>query len=81
MARNRENAAGAGWQRQLAFPVKLRDGHIMETMAQADDLIAQRLPKQRQTKPDLAADGSMLMTAHSSGLSTGQLCRALAAEG
>jgi len=24
-----------GWQRTLAFPIKLRDGHVIETMAQA----------------------------------------------
>ena len=38
-----------GWQRPLAFPIKLRDGHVVETMAQAVAL-TQRLPKARQLK-------------------------------
>jgi hypothetical protein len=39
-----------GWQRPLAFPIRLRDGHVIETLAQAVAL-TQQLPKQRQLKP------------------------------
>ena len=30
-----------GWQRPLAYPIKLRDGHVIETMAQAAGLMTQ----------------------------------------
>jgi hypothetical protein len=39
-----------GWQRPLAFPIRLRGGHVIETLAQAVAL-TQQLPKQRQLKP------------------------------
>jgi hypothetical protein len=35
----------------LAYPVTLRDGGIISTMAQAAHLITQQLPKARQEKP------------------------------
>jgi hypothetical protein len=84
--RNKRNPA-TGWQRPLAFPIKLRDGHTIETMAQAAGLMTQRLPKQRQTKPIWQQTAAMLLAAHASGSAedlqraTGQLRRALDAEG
>src|SRR5829696_1338820 len=35
-----------GWQRPLGFPIKLRDGHVIETMAQAAGPMTQRLKHQ-----------------------------------
>jgi ribosomal protein RSM22 (predicted rRNA methylase) len=55
MQNKRSTATATGWHRPLAFPIELRDGHIIETMAQAAGLMTQRLPKQRQTKAILAA--------------------------
>ena len=75
-----------GWQRPLAFPIKLRDGHVVETMAQAVAL-TQRLPKARQLKPIWQHTAALLMEAHASGKpddlrhATAQLRRALDAEG
>jgi hypothetical protein len=37
-----------GWHRPLAA---LRDGRVIETLAQTAGLMTQRLPKQRQLKP------------------------------
>jgi hypothetical protein len=75
-----------GWQRPLAFPIKLRDGHIIETMDQAAVLMTQ-LPEARQLKPIWQHTAALLMEAQASGKSedlhqpTGQLRRALDAEG
>jgi hypothetical protein len=77
----------AGWHRPLSSPIKLRDGHVMETLAQAAGLMTQRLPKARQMKPIWQRTAALLMEAHASGLpddlqhATGQLQRALDAEG
>jgi hypothetical protein len=57
-----------GWQRPLAFPIKLRDGHVVETLAQAVAL-TQRLPKARQLKPVWQHTAALLMEAHASGKS------------
>ena len=71
-----------GWQRPLAFPIRLRDGQVVETLAQAAAL-TQRLPKARQLKPIWQHTAALLMEAHESGKSedlhqaTGQLRRAL----
>jgi hypothetical protein len=48
--RNKRNSAKA-WYLPLASPIKLRDGHVIETLAQAAGLMTQRLPKTRQLKP------------------------------
>ena len=75
-----------GSQRPLAFPIKLRDGHVVETLAQAVAL-TQRLPKQRQLKPIWQHTAALLMEAHASGKradlehATQQLRRALEVEG
>jgi hypothetical protein len=45
----RTRSKAVSWHRPLAFPIKLRDGHVIETMAQAAGLMT-RLPKQRQMK-------------------------------
>ena len=77
----------SGWNRQLAFPIKLRDGHVIETMAQAAGLMTQRLPKARQEKAIWQHTAALLMEAHASGKpddlhhATGQFRRALDAEG
>jgi hypothetical protein len=34
----------AGWQRPLASRIKLRDGQVIETLAQAVGVMTQRLP-------------------------------------
>ena len=87
MQNNRNTATAAGWHRPLAFPIKLRDGHVIETMAQAAGLMTQRLPKQRQTKPIWQHTAELLMEAQASGKpadlqrATAQLHRALDAEG
>jgi transcriptional regulator with XRE-family HTH domain len=76
-----------GWQRPLAFPIKLRDGHVIETMAQAAELMTLRLPKARQAKPIWQHTAALLLQAHESGRrldldhATAQLRRALDAEG
>ena len=76
-----------GWHRPLAFPIKLRDGHVIETMGQAAGLMTQRLPKQRQIKAIWQHTAKMLMRAQKSGkkqdvhAATLQLCRALEVEG
>ncbi len=75
-----------GSQRPLAFPIKLRDGHVVETLAQAVAL-TQRLPKQRQLKPIWQHNAALLLQAHEFGKlddlqhATAQLRRALDAEG
>ena len=75
-----------GWRRPLAAPIKLRDGQVVETLAQAAAL-TQRLPKQRQLKPIWQHTAALLMEAQASGKSedlhqaTAQLRRALDAEG
>ena len=75
-----------GWH-PLAAPIKLRDGHVIETLAQAAGLITQRLPQVRQLKPVWQRTAALLMEAHASGKAddlqhaTGQLQRALDAEG
>jgi hypothetical protein len=74
-----------GWQRPLAFPIRLRGGHVIETLAQAVAL-TQQLPKQRQLKPVWQHTAALLMEAHESGKpddlqhATAQLRRALDAE-
>jgi hypothetical protein len=84
--RNKRNTA-TGWHRPLATPIKLRDGHVIETLAQAAGLMTQRLPKARQLKPVWQRTAALLMEAHASGKpddlqhATGQLQRALDAEG
>lgn len=76
-----------GWHRPLAAPIKLRDGHVIETLAQAAGLMTRRLPKTRQLKPIWQRAAALLMEAHASGCTedlqhaTGQLRRALDAEG
>jgi hypothetical protein len=76
-----------GWHRPLAFPIKLRDGHVIETMAQAAGLMTQRLPKQRQMKAIWQHAAALLMEAQASGKpvdlqhATAQLRRALDVEG
>ena len=75
------------WHRPLAFPIKLRDGHVIDTMAQAAGLMTLRLPKARQVKPVWQHTASLLMEARASGKpddlqhATAQLRRALDAEG
>ena len=76
-----------GWSQPLAFPITLRDGHVIETMAQAAGLMTQRLPKKRQLTPIWQKTAEMLMAAHASGKrldighATAQLRRALGWEG
>lgn len=76
-----------GWRRPLAFPITLRNGHVIATMAQAAGLMTQRLPKGRQGKPIWQKTAELLMTAHRTGkrvdveAATTQLCRALIIEG
>ena len=75
-----------GWHRPLAFSIKLRDGHTIETMDQAAVLMTQ-LPKARQLKPIWQHTAALLMEAHASGKradlehATQQLRRALEVEG
>jgi len=76
-----------GWNRALAYPIKLRDGGVVSTMAQAACLMTQRLPQARQEKPVWQHTADLLMQAHKSGkaidirAATDQLCRALQGEG
>jgi hypothetical protein len=76
-----------GWNRPLASPITLRDGHVIETLGQAAKLMTLRLPKARQEKPIWQKTAAMLMQAHESGkpddiaAATAQLRRALSAEG
>jgi Tfp pilus assembly ATPase PilU len=76
-----------GWNRRLASPITLRDGHVIETLGQAAKLMTLRLPKARQEKAIWQKTAAMLMQAHASGKSTdiaattAQLRRALSAEG
>lgn len=76
-----------GWQRPLSTPIQLRDGHVIETLAQAAGLMTKRLPKTRQLKPVWQRAAALLMEAHATGRpddlqhATGQLRRALDAEG
>jgi hypothetical protein len=76
-----------GWQRPLSFPIKLRDGRVIETTDQAVVLMTQRLPKARQLKPIWQHAAALLMEAQASGKpadlqhATAQLRRALDAEG
>jgi hypothetical protein len=63
----RKNAKPVGWNRALAYPIKLRDGDVISTMAQAAGLMTQRLPKQRQTKAIWQHTAALLMEAHASG--------------
>jgi hypothetical protein len=46
----KKRSTETGWHRPLAAPIKLRDGHVIETLAQAAGLMTQRLPKERQLK-------------------------------
>jgi hypothetical protein len=77
----------AVWNRALAYPIKLRDGDVISTMAQAARLMTQRLPKARQEKPVWQHTAELLMQAQKSGkaievrAATDQLCRALQLEG
>ncbi len=76
----------AGWNRPLAYSLTLRDGSIIDTMAQAAHFMTQ-LPEARQQKPIWQHAAALLMEAHASGKpddlqhATGQLHRALHAEG
>jgi redox-regulated HSP33 family molecular chaperone len=76
-----------GWNRPLAYPLELRDGHEIETMKQAAGLITKRLPKARQEKKVWQHAAALLMQAHESGkrddirAATDQLHRALIFEG
>lgn len=65
--RSRTIKQARGWQRALAYPIKLRDGHVIETMAQAAGLMIDRLPKARQVTPLWQKAAEMLMDAHASG--------------
>ena len=67
MGSNEQYKKTCGWNRPLAFPIRLRDGHVIETMAQAADLMTQRLPKQRQFKSIWQWTAALLMKAHGSG--------------
>jgi hypothetical protein len=51
----------AVWNRALAYPIKLRDGDVISTMAQAARLMTQRLPKARQEKPVWQHTAELLM--------------------
>jgi hypothetical protein len=57
---NKINTA-TGWHRPLAAPIKLRDGHVIETLAQAAGLMTQRLPETRQLKPIWQRAAALLM--------------------
>jgi hypothetical protein len=76
-----------GWNRPLASPITLRDGHVIETLGQAAKLMTLRLPKARQEKAIWQKTAAMLMQVHASGrpddiaAATSQLRRALSAEG
>ena len=76
-----------GWNRALAYPIKLRDGDVISTLAQAARLMTQRLPQARQEKPVWQHAAELLMQAQKSGkaidirAATDQLCRALQLEG
>jgi hypothetical protein len=76
-----------GWGRPLPTPIKLRDGHVIETMAQAAIIMTERLPKKRQLTAMWQKTAQMLMDAHSSRTrhdldqATAQLRRAFACEG
>jgi len=72
----------------LAYPIKLPDGGVISTMAQAAArLMTQRLPQSRQEKPVWQHAAELLMQAQKSGkaidvrAATDQLCRALVVEG
>ena len=75
------------WSGTLAYPIKLRDGDVISTMANAAHLMTQRLPKARQEKAVWQHAAALLMQAHESGkaedirAATDQLSRALHAEG
>ena len=76
-----------GWKRRLPRPIKLRDGHVIETMEQAAGLMTLRLPKQHQLKPTWQKTAALLLQAHESGKradlleANSQLRRALDWEG
>ena len=76
-----------GWQRRLPQPIKLRDGHVIETMEQAAGIMTMRLPKRRQLTPVWQKTAAMFMQAHESGKhddldhAASQLQRALHSEG
>ena len=76
-----------GWSRPLAYPLKLRDGHTIETMKQAADLIIKQLPKGRDAKEVWQHAVELLMRANKTGsatdirAATDQLCRGLQMEG
>jgi hypothetical protein len=75
------------WTRTLAYPITLRAGDVISTMAQAAHLMTQRLPKSRQERPVWQHAAELLIEAHTSGkaadirAATDQLCRALQLEG
>ena len=46
----RKTAKPTDWNRALAHPIKLRDGDVISTMAQAARLMTERLPPHRQGK-------------------------------
>ena len=75
------------WTHPLAYPITLRDGDVISTMAQAALFITQRLPKTRQEKPVWQHTAELMIHAHKTGkaadirAATDQLCRALQLEG
>jgi len=81
------NAKPTGWNRALAYPIKLRDGDTIETMKQAAALITKQLPRGRQERAVWQYAVELLMQAHKSGkaidirAATDQLRRALQLEG
>ena len=83
--RKKQNTVSS-WQRPLSFPIKLRDGHVIETMAEAAHLMTQ-LPQARQERPVWQHAAELVMQAHKGGkakdirAATDQLCRALQLEG
>ena len=83
----KKTAKPAGWNRALAYPIKLRDGYTIETMKQAAELITKQLPRGRQERAVWQYTIELLMQAQKSGkaidvrAATDQLCRALGVEG
>ncbi len=85
MARKMTNPTD--WNRALAHPIKLRDGDVISTMAQAARLMTERLPPHRQGKDVWLHTAELLLKAQRTGKrrdlehATDQLCRALQLEG
>jgi len=83
----RKTAKPTDWNRALAHPIKLRDGEVISTMAQAARLVTERLPPHRQGKDVWLHAADLLLKAQRTGNkrdlehATDQLCRALMVEG